>query len=417
MNKDKLIGFIKENGWKLSKNGVKYDFYSPPSKLGFQKGYELPIPIQENLEDHIKTLEETVNLISSLYDVRKEQFYQETTGYFETLLNDAIFFKLNSENVKFEKTLEVNEIWNFLKNLSTSYTNYVKINFAKKFSKNYNFDVKKTNSALSKFLNLSRLRVVALEYRSFSFGVSVDKIMGKYEITDKQIKKWRNKIINQYNDEVIDIDYNSDAIQNTLLKKYERDEIKQIYYPIIKSINNVTNYSISITNRNFTPKKKFKRLTKQTISSLLPKVAKYELEEKTEINFIKTIIPVDRSKNIIKLDVSELESENLFTQKLSEINGTLGHTNLDVNDKVELLKLVKFKLSYNAVNLDYTLIIPEGNITISLKHFNHIQKEFDEEISKLIIKYSNKENIKSKKDTKLYNFLTTIIPKHKLKWT
>jgi len=283
------------------------------------------------------------------------------------------------------KQLEVNEIWEFLKNLSLSYSNFVKINFAKKFSSTLNFDEKRTNTAASKLLNLSSLRVVALEYRSFSFGVSADKIMGRNEIENKSISEWRNNLINDFNNEVIDIDFDSNDIQKLLFEKYEKEEIKSIYYPIVKSINNNSNYTIAITNKNFSPKRKLKRISTQTLKSVFPK-AENEIDEKSgNVNFIRTVIPVDNSKNIIKINVSSLTEDNLFTQRFEEIPGKLEEINLSFNDKFLLIKPIEFTLSHNPFSGNFKVHLKEIDLIFNIENFNHLQREFDEQMKKLIL--------------------------------
>lgn len=413
MNRDNLIKLILDKNWILISEGLKYDLYKPPTEMGFNENFSLPVPRFYLSEDYDKTLHETIKFILNLYDIREEEFYEKSSGYFNVLLNNAIYFKLKSENVKYEKTLEVNEIWNFLKNLSTSYTNYIKINFERQFSDYFGFDSGRINKALFKFLNLTKLRVVALEYKSFSFGVSADIMMGTQEIQNKDISEWRRRIVKEYNDEVIDINYNSEEFLNLLTLKYNDNERRLIYTPIIKSINNPSNYTISLTNKNFEPQKFIKRLSKQTIDYFIPKDSKAIEENETTINFIKTIIPVDSSKNIIKLNVSDLEHESLFTQKLEEISGQIIELNIGVR-KIKLNIPVNFTLSYNPYNTMFSVLIIEPNLKFDIKNFNNLQKEFDEKIIEMIQYFKMNKKFDSYNDKFLFKFLQKILPENEI---
>lgn len=405
-----LIKFILSKNWILLNEGSKFDLFLPPRELGFEENYKLPIPKLFNTEDYENILHDTIKFVIELYDLREEEFYEKSTGYFNTLLNNAIYFKLNSENIRYEKTLEVNEIWNFLKNLSTSYTNYVSINFAKHFSRDFGYDAKRTSTALGKFLNLTKLRVVALEYHSFSFGVSSDTIMGSNEIQNKDISIWRKNLVKSYNNDVIDIDYNSPEILDFLASSYNENERRLIYTPIIKSINNPSNYTITLTNKNFKPLKSIKRLSKQNIDYILPKNAKEIDDNESKINFIRTIIPVDSSKNIIKLNVAELEEENLFTQKLEEITGRIEELNLDHNIKVKLKVAIDFALVYNPYTAMFTVHTNEPWLEFNIKNFNNLQKEFDKKITELIHYCKANKEPKSEYDKNIYIFLSTVLP-------
>jgi hypothetical protein len=414
MNRNRIIQYIIDNGWTLTEFGDKFDFYKPPVSLGFEYSYNLPIPKDDNSEDFNQNLRGTIDFLTQLYDIKEEEFYLETTGYFNTLLRDALYFKMSSENVKFGKTLEVNEIWEFLKNLSTSYSNYVKINFIKKFAEILNYDEKRTNVAMNKLLNLSSLRVVALEYHSFSFGVSADKMMGKHEIENKTILEWRNNLITDFNNEVIDIDFNVDKTQKELLNKYEKDEIKLIYLPIIKSINNNSSYSISLTNKNFSLKRKLKRIPINTLNSFFPKSDVENLEKKSEINFIKTVIPVDKSKKFIKLNVSDFDQDNLFTQRFAEITSAITEINYSQNDKFTLLKPVEFVLSHNPYQSIFEFELVEVNIKFNITNINNIQKEFDLVMKDYIEMFKNDPLKNDPKTIPIYDFLKQIIPPNRL---
>ena len=145
-------------------------------------------------------------------------------------------------------------------------------------------------------LELTRLRVVALEYHSFSIGVSADSFMGKSEIDIKDIQDWREVAVKSYKEDVIDINFDSRADVEKVLEKFNDEERRKIYDPLISSINNSSDYYISITDQNFTTKRKLKRIPSQTVDIILPKEIKKEPEKK-DIRFYKTIVAIDESKD------------------------------------------------------------------------------------------------------------------------
>ena len=204
-----LIKYIEDKNWRLQREGEKFLFYKPPVELGFEDTYLLPIPKDIAKEDFNITINDTIKFISELYQIDTHEITHDVSDYFEVMKKDAMYFKLNSENTMFQKTLEVNDIWNFLKNLSASYTNYIKIEFAKNFYPQFGADNDRQKKALNKLLDLTRLRVVALEYASFSIGVSADNFMGKNEIDVKEIQEWRGQIVKNYKNDVIEVNLDS----------------------------------------------------------------------------------------------------------------------------------------------------------------------------------------------------------------
>lgn len=316
---------------------------------------------------------------------------------------------MSSENERFGKTLEVNEIWDFLKNLSTSYSNYVKINFLKKFGSLYESDSQKINIVSNRFLKFSNLRLVALEYRSFSFGVSVDRIMGRNEIESKPIIEWRENLINEFNDKVLGIDYSSEKVLTDLFESDESEEARLIYYPILRSVNNNSKYSISITNNEFVPKRTFGRVNKKIIQNLVKRQTE-EMDEEVKTTFIRTVLPVDNSKSEIRLKVSDLEGESLFTQHYNEISEKFTEFNSKKFGLIKLTKDVDFTVTSNIKTGKYIISLTNLGYQFNLDTLTYIQKAFDNFLETKIEEIINGSDSNSMVILELKKFLTEILP-------
>ncbi|MEZ4952354.1 MAG: hypothetical protein R2825_02105 [Saprospiraceae bacterium] len=408
MTLEKITDYLEDNKWQLNKIGDKYLFYAPPAELGFSETYLLPVPRRKKAEDFNQVLQETTAIISEIYNVNMESIALGVTDYFDILKKDAIYFKLSSENVMFQKTLEINDIWNFLKNLTTAYTNYIKIELKNNFYAKLGADNNRIKKIQNKLIELTKLRVVALDYQSFSFGVAADTMMGRTEIEHKEVQKWREKLTRNFMSDVVGIDYGSRNDVESILEKYNEDERKDIFEPLISSINNYSDFTITITDKNFKPKKTIKRISGQVIGLILPKEIIQEKPQK-RIGFYQTIIPVDINKAAVKLRVSDLQANNLFTQKLEELDGHVDH--LVVNEKkIQLKKNIDFHVSYDEKNGLFQILIPVINIHFSLKDFNELQHEFNDQFSTLISYYLN---IKGKPDVRgqeIIDYLKSILP-------
>jgi hypothetical protein len=407
MDLNTIVKYIENKNWTLQKEGERYLFYKPPTELGFAESYTLPIPKNESSPDYQVVLQDTINLIAEIYNVNVAQLNSNLTDYFEILKKDAIYFKLSSENVMFQQTLEVNDVWTFLKNLSTSYTNYIKIEFEKTFGASFGGDNDKIKKTLSKLIELSRLRVVALEYKSFSVGVSADSFMGKTEI-GKDVQDWRDEVIKNYKNDVIDINFDSKDDLDKILGKFSEEERKKIYDPLISSINNTSEYSISVTDQKFTPKRKMKRIPTPIVDLVIPKEITKEIPKK-KIGFYKTIITVDESKQAIKLKLSDLEDDTLFTQRFDEIDLEI-KTLIYQEKEVKLNKTINFSVLHNSETNSFEAHIPIVNINFTMKDLANLQQEFNNNFTLMIDYYKRIQGDTDTRSKEIIDYLKDILP-------
>lgn len=403
-----LIKYIENRNWSLQREGEKFLFYKPPIELGFDETYLLPIPKIIDVEDFNATLSDTIKFVAEVYEVDPNEITHDVTNYFEILKKDAIYFKLNSENLVFQKTLEVNDIWSFLKNLSTSYTNYIKIEFAKNFYPQFGADTIRVKKALSKILDLAKLRVVALEYHSFGIGVSTDNFMGKNEIEIKEIQEWRAEIIKNYKKDVIGVNFNSIEEVEYILNKFNEDERRKIFDPLVLSINNSSDYSISITDSSFTRPKKLKRIPSQTVDILVPKEIGKEIP-KRKIGLYRTILPIDENKSAIKIKISDIEENSLFTEKLEEIRVSISQLTYK-NEILTLKKEIKCQIKFNEHEESFVVYIENIDTSIRLNDLNDLQHRIDDSFSKMIDFYYFRDALLDKKGDLIRDYLFSILP-------
>lgn len=405
---NELIKYIENKNWTLQRDGERFLFYKPPVELGFDDKYLLPVPKISSKDDFNPALNDTIKLIAEIYEVDSNEITHDVTNYFEILKKDAMYFKLNSENLMFQQTLEVNDIWNFLKNLSTSYTNYIKIEFAKNFYPQFGADNDRIKKALSKLVDLTRLRVVALEYASFSVGVSADNFMGKNEIEIKEVQEWRGQIIKNYKNDVIEVNFDSIENVDNILQKFNEEERRKIFDPLVSTINNSSDYYITLTDSAFTPKKKLKRIPSQTVDILIPKEPAKEIPKK-KVGLYRTILPIDESKSSIKLKVSEIEENSLFTEKLEEVE--LQITKLTYRENIiGLKKEIDCQVRFNEHEGFFVANIKDLDVNINLSDLNSLQNEIDEAFSKMIDYYFYREQPIDEKGIKIWDFLHQILP-------
>jgi hypothetical protein len=402
------IKFIEKNNWNLLREGEKFQFYKPPIELGFDDEFTLAIPKINDVPDFDEIANDTIRVISEIYGVDTTEIIHDVADYFEVLKKDAIYFKLNSDNLMFQKTLEINDVWNFLKNLSTSYTNYVKIEFEKNFHPLFGADNHRIQTVLAKLVDLTRLRVVALEYQSFSVGVSADSFMGKNEIEVKEIQEWRSQVMLNYKNDIIDIDFNSIEQIDHVLKHFNDDERRKIFDPLFSSINNSSDYYITVTDKSFKPEKRLKRIPGQTVDILIPKTIEKERPIK-QMGLYRTIIPIDLSKSAVKLKLSDLQANPLFTQKLDGVEIPITHL-IYRDQEISLVNPINCFIKFNETSGNFGAYIADLDTTFELDSFESLEEEINEKFALFIDYYHNSNRIVDEKGQMIQKYLKSILP-------
>jgi hypothetical protein len=373
---NELIKVLTEKNWVLKSSNPKFQFYVPPKDLGFDESYVLPIPSNEKVSDFDKAIKIASNVIGEIYQTDISQLITDVENYLDVLKKDAIYFKLTSEEAMFGNTLEINHIWSFLKNLSASYQNYIQVNFYKHFSFVYSAD--KLNKIIEPLTKFSRLRLVDLEYKSFSIGVSADSMMGNETIHYKDVSQWRQKKVHLYKNEILDVNYNDREAIDKIVKKYDDNERRKIFDPLIKSIN-AREHRIYLTDPTFKPKKELLKLPESTVQTILPKVK--EVMDEPNIEMIEIVTTIDKSKKYLTIKTDEL-GKDLFSHTINETSWKLDE--ISVDDKP-----VKF-----TVPIEYKISLDAGEGVIKASH----------EILPLNVKSTDLKQIKSLTESQIVSF-------------
>lgn len=409
MNLDKVIKFLDNKGWKTEKANKRFVFYKPPEELGFDASYTLPVPVLIDAKDFKKSLNYTIRVLSDIYELKVEEMFLGVGNYMEILKKDAVYFKLNSKEVFFSHTLEIDHIWQFLQNLTKSHANYIEFDFRKKFSKLFINKETSLKNTISKIKKTSRLRLVDLEYKSFSFGVSTDTVMGNEKIDIKEVINWRKEVMPQYKKEVIDIDFNSPEDVDFVLRKFSDDERRAIYGPLLECTNKDA-YTISITNSKFEPQKKLRKVPRSTLNKVI--VPRLRVKEEGNIEVMEVIMEVDKSKDKTTIKNKDL-GINLFAQPKEEFNYKIDKIPYKEGRTVKLKKAIEVLVKKDKESRGYLVSFPPLEISLTVNKFNDIKSAF---LAKLIDLIDHNFKLKdvdvnqlSEYDKKIKDFLSLII--------
>ena len=372
MELEKVVKFLEKEGWEKAKTNGAFVFYKSPTHIGLSDDYRLPIPIltTTNKEDFPRRLNEAIDFLAELYEVTPEKLFYEVGNYLEVLKGDALFFTLKSDEVLFSHTLELNHITQFLKSLTTSYESYVKVKFQRQFGQLYNEDPFRINKAVNKLLEFSKLRLVDLEFESFSFGVSVDTQMGNEQLI-KGMKQFRKTLLASYKKEVVEVDLKEEAAIEKIVQNFSTTERKAIYEPFLKSINHEA-YSIILTNSNFTPQIAYRKIPQSTIKIIIP--AKVKEQFAPNIKMMQILVPVDKTKSKITIPTKEIEND-LFSQPIEEYKITVDTIEVG-EEKIKLKEKIDFTIRQETETGEFIVIFAPLAFELRVKEFSKIKDEF-----------------------------------------
>jgi len=332
-----VILFLQKNGWQNSGRNDRFEFFKPPIEMGFPEDYQLPVPIRFQAPDYSEYLKHTASVIANFYDKKPQEIF-DSVEYLDNLRDRAIYLKLSSTEVKFDHTLAFSEIGKFINNLTDSYLAYLEVKFKQLFSQSiFLSNQSKVKKVLNKLKEVNDLRLVDLQFKSFSFGVSTDVIHDNSVLSDSTVIVWRKQALSEFEADVLKADYYSKDGIEKIKAIFNEEERRMIYNPILKSLNSKT-YKVNLTNSSYVSYKSLRHVPMSTVTEIVPPADKEN--PLTDVKFYNVTIPVEKGKR--KMISQEVIEGDLFAKQvdsfsLEMITGT--------NRRLELVTPLKVKPS------------------------------------------------------------------------
>ena len=215
----------------------------------------------------------------------------------------------------------------------------------------------------------------------------------------------KNKVINEYNNTIIDLKkYKEEKQENDNYKKFYRNfspDEKRILKNAAKELKIYINYE-NINNRLDQLKKWERSLSfKDESIDKTNKLKRVDKEE--EILFIAINILETEANRFLLKNYSELKIDNLkIDEKIGIVNITLHNKKTLDNDEI---KLLKDKVEEDNLRKSLNDILKNNTrFTISVqKDIEHIEKVFNELVKKYNIDFSKPETAKNVPENILYN--------------
>jgi hypothetical protein len=156
--------------------------------------------------------------------------------------------------------------------------------------------------------------VVNLSFKSFGVSLASDTYLIQHDAGAPRLDKWKLKLFDSFKEDVIDVDYQSEADISRIVKKYDEEHRREIYTPIISMFKGNSPFKVSLTNMDYTrTEREFPPVPVQTISRIAPPADK--TKEKTLVLYrVFGMAPEEGTGTIRKQDV--IQQDELETAEM-----------------------------------------------------------------------------------------------------
>jgi hypothetical protein len=345
--------------------------------------------IIENLNDYVlftdldNSFKNTSNIVMLHTDIPKEylpshdsyftflvpDIYNslvESEDYMTSLLEKSIHIKIEEKVKKYKDAIKMSAIMDVFKNVKSSLTQYFEVNFKRDFNVTAfdNFD-----KVLHTIVRESDLLVPNLKQGSFCASLVIDTVMSAE--TSPLIQNWRNSTFENFKKEVFDLDYTDDKEIGIIEKKYNVDERKAIYTPIIETFKENNDYKVTITDRTYSRiERNLKPISKQVRNKLVPKKPALKEEQEEQLHQIIALSKKSEGENgksskKVIIETKELENFTLIRTTNTIYQG---------EEKLFLKDMLEYKIQFDKG--DYSISYPDLSIFAYGKTFASVKADF-----------------------------------------
>lgn len=247
----------------------------------------------------------------------------------------------------------------FLNGINNSYKNFVAFKFYNTYKDRYS-DAKALLKATNKIIEASELRVVGAQQHSFQISVATDRII---ELDpQKEYNDFSEGIINQYHDDVLSIDLNSEETASLLIEKYDDETRNKIFQPLIRIINN-TNCDLSIIDKRKNKRKSFSKINPVIKSKILQKTPRPQPPDDLKKVFYTITLELNENTDLTTISKKEIQQSTLFSKVSQAAQQEIQKFNFDsftvIFKRPILLDYVSndngsFSISFPPLNIEVT---------------------------------------------------------------
>lgn len=344
--------------------------------------------------EEIKT--ELLELLKTVVGIRTNPI--KSNDYLNLLNKRAVPVKLEEKTGKYAGAFVIPHVVEFLKNLNQSYQSYAEALFIKEIDKD---SVPDFEHSLNDFKNKSNLLGSYTIFSSFGINISAENsLMDHFNVYSKEFKEMKGNLFNEFKEDVLYSNYEDPAFHKRISSKFNDEERRKIFNPILNSIAKSKEYKISITDYEFKEKIKEFKAPNNTIKQALAPLEKKTDQHLTDVqtNLTRKIEQTTGNKRKTIL----AENINYYEQNLTLTGLEFEKKNIYFNDPHVILLI--FENNYYRIEDD------DYKIAISNKDFDGILELYNKSfIMKLISMLENKSNLSEEETELLLQYQNTTI--------
>ncbi len=337
--------------------------------------------------------------LSDLYTQYLTEF-----DYLHKLRENSYIFKAEPSNRIHQTTLGAKQAAIVLNAATNSMEGYIEVTTFNLLKDQF-ADVSKINRRINKMKNRLSPRVANANFSSFEVWLAMDVMMieGEDDI-DTQIRK---HIVEGYKNDVLDVDYTSDADAKSISEKYNEDQRNLIFKPLVSLFENdefdISIFDHSRTIRRTTNKIKLKSTVKDII---FPKPTLQQLEE--DINkknkIYSFVISLKEGEDFSKVRKKELLDNLIFKQEVAETPHDI-ESPIEANGKKVILKKPLRCILQVDVDGNFRLYNSVLELMADGNDFIEVRKDIKSQFISLIDKLESNPNWVDSKADELRKFV------------
>jgi hypothetical protein len=287
--------------------------------------------------------------------------YLDSFSYIDKLREKAFIITVEPSNRIHEGAVTARDAAFVLSNYAKSIENYVDVTaFNLIVEEKKTGDRAKINKRVKAIKNKFTPVISQTNYKCFEVWLSIDTVILSME-TPKEIE-WRNNLIENFKNDVLDIDITNQVDAKIIEEKFNKDEREKIFTPIIKVLENEDIF-VSVRNYSGTFNKDYgtKRITSEFRDIILPPPTVEELRAKIEAKdkLVTAIVRLKGGKDVSEVRATEIKHGIVFTEETTtgypiesvEIDGKTIHFRKPIRCEMSLSDEGNFVLSHTELEL------------------------------------------------------------------
>jgi hypothetical protein len=262
---------------------------------------------------------------NSYYEYGLTDFYQTYLykyDYIEKLRQCSYKFIVEPSNGLHGNTVSAKDAAAVLFGATKSMEGYIDVTGFNVFK--HKDERSKVNKKINKYKQSLSPRIAQNAFHSFEVWLSMDVFT--LHLTDKEEISWKSNLIENYKNDVLNVDISSEEDARIIEQKYTPEERKKIFEPLIKIYDN-EDIAVTLTDykSTFVRELKKKPLSTEFKNIVVPKPTKEQEQVEAEVQetIVALIVKMRDGENIGNLRIKDLRANLLFSETQPDLAYTI----------------------------------------------------------------------------------------------